>query len=104
MIHIIEEVCTLTTSSRGKWVVGNVPGKVWSHGRPMTVQEKCRCCGVVPFTIAMLTNTEAFKAVGNTIPVPLIGAVIAAVMEAYMSSVASGSCISQDAIGLRLRV
>jgi site-specific DNA-cytosine methylase len=78
----IEESLTLTTSDTGKWVVGDLPGSVSGTGRPFTIQERAQCQGMTPSSMECLPNqTAAVKALGNSMAVDVVGAVIACIMQ-----------------------
>jgi site-specific DNA-cytosine methylase len=76
----------LTTGDTSKWVLGNVPGKVWSFGRPLTVAERARAQGIVPESLdCVQSRTKKISMLGNTISVDVIGAVFASICPAMVA-------------------
>ena len=86
-----DSVGTVTTNDPGKWVVGQVPDKVWGLGRPLTMSERARAQGIMPCSLECISehlNTKLCKLnrlIGNSIPVNSIGVVIAAVCPALVA-------------------
>ena len=81
------ECCgALRTHDMSKWVVGEVPGKVWSNGRELSIAERARVMGMVPESLVFgdIKKTDVIRWLGNTIPVNSVGAVVACIMEAYV--------------------
>ena len=79
-----QEVGALTTCDSAKWIVGDCPGKVWGDGRPLTINERIKCVGMEPASLAGINYSDVLRMLGNTIPVNSIGGVVAAIMEVYV--------------------
>jgi hypothetical protein len=78
----LEESLILTTADSGKWVVGDMPGIVTGTGRFFTIEERALCQGMTPSSMQCLRNqTSAHMALGNTMAVDVIGAVIGCIMQ-----------------------
>ena len=76
---------TLRTNCAYLWVL---PSAAWvptfgSRGRFLSRAEKCRIAGLVPSSMAGLSDNDVERAVGNTIPPPLIGVVMYPVLRAW---------------------
>jgi site-specific DNA-cytosine methylase len=92
----IDVTGTITTSDPGKWVMGQVPGKVWGYGRSLSMSERARAQGIMPCSLSAVHNPRVLnKLIGNSIPVNSVGAVIAAVCPAL---VAFESCIQSQVV------
>ena len=78
-------VACFRTNNAHLWVLPSLPlvGKLGDLGRLMTVAEKARCAGLVPESLASLRTHDSEVAIGNTIPVPLIGAIMLPVLKAW---------------------
>ena len=79
---------TLRTNCCSLWIL---PGKSFEavfgeKGRFLNRSEKCRLAGIVPSSLAMLSDSDLDQAIGNTIPVPLIGHVLYPVLRAWAES------------------
>ena len=73
---------TLTCKNANLWICGDgSPEKVPFKGRKMTLDERCRLCGVVPWTLNSLNKTDKVKALGNMMPVGTVGWVMKTVMH-----------------------
>lgn len=76
---------TLRTNCSHLWIL---PSPRWQsvfgqRGRRLNRAEKCRVAGIVPGSLSELAEPDLDIAVGNTIPVPLIGVVLAPVLRAW---------------------
>lgn len=83
---------TLRTNCSSQWVI---PGMEYrsifgERGRRLNRAEKCRCAGLVDSALDTLCPLEADKAIGNTIPVPLIGVVLAPLLKAFSTHLRIG--------------
>ena len=67
------------------------------QGRLLKKQEKARLCGIVYESVATLGDEAFHRAVGNAIPVPLLGAVLAPVLSAWAIAVRAGAKADSDA-------
>ena len=81
---------TLRTNCSHLWIL---PGHDAAHrhifgdkGRLLNRSEKCRLSGMVPSSLRDLTSHEVDVAVGNTIPVPLIGCILYPVLRCWVES------------------
>ena len=79
-------VRTLRTNMSRLWVLprGQAVHIIGNVGRLFSKDERCRSAGVVPSSLTCLTNADVHKAIGNTIPVPLIGTVMYPVLRAWI--------------------
>jgi len=80
---------TLRTNCSHLWVL---PSPEWrdtfgAKGRFLNRAEKCRIAGIVPSSLEEMPVGALEVAVGNTIPVPLVGVVMAPVLRAWMQMV-----------------
>lgn len=80
-----DESHTLRLNNSNLWVcpASHLHGMYGKKGRLLSWQEKARLSGVVPESIEGLSRAGVEKALGNTIPVPLIGTVMAPVLLAW---------------------
>lgn len=69
---------TLRTSNKNLWLLPapSTQHIFGTHGRLLRVSEKARLSGIVPSSLRGLPVADAERALGNTIPVPLIGLVL----------------------------
>jgi hypothetical protein len=79
---------TLRTNCSHLWIL---PGQLLvptfgPRGRLLNRAEKCRISGIVPSSLASLSAAEVDTAVGNTIPVPLVGHILYPVLRAWVCS------------------
>lgn len=79
-------VRTLRTNNSHLWIL---PGPAYrkdigSMGRFLNRSEKCRVAGVVPSSLASLSDRELSRAIGNTIPVALCGHVLFPLCRAWV--------------------
>ena len=82
----IDESHTLRLNNAHLWIVPashlyDVYGK---KGRLLTFDEKCRLCGIVPQSLGGLSPSSIETALGNCIPVPLIGTVMVPLLRAWL--------------------
>ena len=77
---------TLRTNSAYLWILPSpaCTGKFGEKGRFLNRAEKARCAGLRPESLQDLSDPECDKAIGNTIPVPLIGTVMFPVLRAWV--------------------
>ena len=64
-------------------MLGNVPGKVWGFGRPLTLEERAQCFGMVPSSFKGVEPRDLHRMLGNTMGVEGIGSVLASVIKPY---------------------
>lgn len=76
-------VPTLTTKNRYLAVFGDVLGKVTPSGRWLSPAERAICSGIVPQSLCDLSPKQIVHATGNTIPVSMIGRVLASVLRLH---------------------
>ena len=80
-----DESHTLRLKSSMLWVdpASHLHGRYGAKRRLLSWQEKARLSGVVPEFLAGLSIAGIEQALGNTIPVPLIGTIMAPVVRAW---------------------
>ena len=77
---------TLRTNNAGLWILPATASHAQQYGprgRFLTWAEKARLAGMTPCSLKSLSIREVEIAVGNTIPVPMIGAVLTPVLAAW---------------------
>jgi site-specific DNA-cytosine methylase len=77
---------TLRTNNSHLWILPATAAQrlvYGERGRLMNRAEKARMAGITPFSLGKLTTAALETAVGNTIPVPLIGAVLVPILAAW---------------------
>ena len=82
---------TLRTNSSHLWLIPS-PGTqhlLGRRGRFLSSAEKCRCAGILPSSVISMTPLQIDTAIGNCIPVPLIGTVLFPVVRAWAEFEAS---------------
>jgi site-specific DNA-cytosine methylase len=81
----VDSTHTLRTNSAHLWLLpsARLSEKLGPKGRLLNRSEKCRAAGIVPETLSSLTDYELDFAIGNTIPVPLIGTILYPVLRAW---------------------
>ena len=84
--RVLEGTNTLRTTGSHLWVLPSAQAaSTFGHrGRFLTRSEKARCAGIVPESLSDLTDAEFETAIGNTIPVPLIGTIMYPVLRAWV--------------------
>lgn len=85
----VDCVHTLRTSNKGLWLLPSpsMQGTFGKYGRFLRVSEKARLSGIVPSSLKGLCDSDAERALGNTIPVPLIGTVMVPMLAAFAEAV-----------------
>ena len=81
----LDSTRTLRTNCGSLWIVPGLEFRstFGQHGRKLNRVEKCRCAGLVDTALDSLSPIEVDRAVGNTIPVPLMGTVLAPLLKAF---------------------
>jgi hypothetical protein len=82
---------TLRTNCAYLWIL---PSTAWVptfgvRGRFLSRDEKCRIAGLVPSSLSGLSDNDVTRAVGNTIPPPLVGVVMYPVLRAWAEHISS---------------
>ena len=80
-----DECHTFRTNNSHLWVVPaiHLRATYGAHGRFLTWQEKARLSGIAPRSLEGMSVAGIQSALGNTIPVPLIGSVLAPLLQAW---------------------
>ena len=78
-------VRTLRTNNSHLWLLPSpqLEATFGDRGRRLNRDEKCRLAGLVPESLSELDEPDLEIAIGNTIPVPLVGVVLAPVLRAW---------------------
>ena len=78
----------LRTNCSHLWILPSPSCEAWfgPRGRFLSREEKCRVAGIVPSSLRALSDAAVDTAVGNTIPVPLVGHIMYAVLRAWILS------------------
>ena len=91
LLKVDSDICvgsahTLRTNNDRLWILP-APGlrKTFGElGRLLNRNEKCRISGILPESLDSLNPAQLEISVGNTIPVPLIGAILVPVLRAWL--------------------
>ena len=80
---------TLRTNNHYLWIL---PSPEWqsvfgARGRFLSIAEKCRIAGIVPESVSRMHPADVEIALGNTIPVSLIGVVLFPILRAWIHAV-----------------
>ena len=80
---------TLRTDNHYLWIL---PSPEWqsvfgARGRFLSVSEKCKIAGIVPASVSGMIASDIETALGNTIPVSLIGVVLFPIFRAWIQVV-----------------
>ena len=80
-----DECHTLRTNNSHLWIVPaiHLRATYGARGRFLTWQEKARLSGITPWSLEGMPVATINSALGNTIPVPLIGSVLAPLLQAW---------------------
>ena len=85
----VDGVRCLRTNNKHLWLLPSrsLAAIYGEKGRLLSRSEKCRVCGVPPSSLRDLTESELNVALGNCIPVPLIGHILVPVLRAWQQSI-----------------
>ncbi len=72
---------TFTTGNYQLWLMAQGVPEVPGFGRRLTLAERARLSGVVPESLASLSNSQAVRALGNMMPVDVVGIVLKTVLD-----------------------
>jgi len=83
--RVVGHTNTLRTNCSHLWIVPSPAAKAifGTRGRFLNRAEKSRCAGMVPESLAALSDAELDVAIGNTIPVGLIGTIMFPVVRSW---------------------
>ena len=90
----IEASRTLRTNNLGLWLLPSedLKDKIGPKGRKLSRLEKCRLAGISAESLEGMTDTEVEVAIGNTIPVSLIGVVLYPLFRCALQALRSPPC------------
>ena len=85
---VVDKTNTLRTNNAHLWLIPgpSVQAQLGVRGRLLNRDEKSRLAGVRPESMSDLTRVELEEAVGNTIPVSLIGSVLFPLLRAWVEA------------------
>ena len=81
----LDHCSTFRTNNQFLWVISAMALRdiFGPYGRLMSREEKCRASGLEPRSLVHLSNHRVEVAIGNTIPPPLVGDVLAPVLASW---------------------
>jgi site-specific DNA-cytosine methylase len=81
----IDRCATFRTNNRFLWLIPgrNLRSTYGEHGRYLSRDEKCLASGIAPGSLRELSLHRLEVALGNTIPPPLVGDILAPVLSAW---------------------
>ena len=83
----MDQVRTIGLNNHNLWIIphDDYKARFGVHGRRLKAEEKARLQGIDPNSMLrhLHTNTDIEETLGNTIPVPMIGTVIAPLLAAW---------------------